>query len=226
MNNNLSEIVVMNNITKYYSEQECALSNINISIKKGEMIAIIGESGSGKSTLLNIIGGNIKKNSGSYMFQGKEFETLTKKERAEIKNKGIGYITQNFNLIEDISIYNNVKLPLLFNTNIKLDQIRSLVAEVVNQVGLLEYIDKKINRISGGQKQRVAIARAIVNQPKLIIADEPTGALDSKTTVKIMELLRRINEKEGITLLIATHNNYVAEMCSRVITLQDGRIIS
>ncbi|SFS40805.1 ABC transporter ATP-binding protein [Paenibacillus sp. 453mf] len=220
-----SDIIVLKNITKRYGEHELALDNINLSIKHGEMIAIVGESGSGKSTLLNIIAGNIKKYSGSYLFEGKEFNAFSKKQIAEIKNKGIGYILQDFGLIEDLSVFNNVKLPLLFNYNVKMDQIRNMVLNVLNRVYIPKYIDKKVKNLSGGEKQRVAIARAIVNEPLLIIADEPTGALDSSNTVKIMELIQKINKDEGVTFIIATHDNYVADLCNRVIVIQDGKIV-
>lgn len=222
MNN---DIVVLKGITKKYNEHGLAINNINFSAKSGEMVAIIGESGSGKTTLLNIIGGNIKEYSGHYRLQGKDFNSLSNREKAEKKNKYIGYIIQDYGLIDDQSVYNNVKLPLLFNQDININQIRGLVMSVLEKVNLSKLTDRKVKQLSGGEKQRVAIARAIINRPALVIADEPTAALDTSNTFKIMELLKKINVEEGVTFIIATHNKKVAEMCNRTIVLQDGKIV-
>ncbi|WP_164515116.1 ABC transporter ATP-binding protein [Paenibacillus lentus] len=223
MNN---DIVILKGIGKQYSAHGLAIDNINLSVKSGEMVAIIGESGSGKTTLLNIIGGNIKEYLGHYKFQGKDFNSLSKREIAEKKNKCIGYIIQDYGLIDDLSVYNNVKLPLLFNQDIKINQIKGLVMSVLEKVNLSKFTDRKVRQLSGGEKQRVAIARAIINRPTLVIADEPTAALDTSNTFKVMELLKKINVEEGVTFIIATHNKKVAEMCNRTIMLQDGKIVN
>jgi len=223
-NNKTNDIIVLNKITKEYSGTELALNNVTLSITTGEMIAIVGASGSGKTTLMNIIGGNIKNYSGSYHFQGRDFKSISKKEIAEIKNKHIGYVLQNFGLIEDMSVYNNLKLPLLFNQAIQIDQFNKMIVNTLNKVGLPNFATKKTRLLSGGEKQRVAIARAIINNPELVIADEPTGALDSKNTIASMELFKKLNKENGITFIIATHNSYVADMCNRVVVIQDGKI--
>ncbi|WP_158702668.1 ABC transporter ATP-binding protein [Paenibacillus faecalis] len=225
MNRKHDDIVVLDNLTKSYSAHELALHDVTLSIQTGEMVAITGPSGSGKSTLLNIIGGNIKNYAGLYRFLGKDFQSFNKKEIARIKNKHIGYVMQNFGLIEDMSVYHNLKLPLLFNQDIRIDQIGKLVAATLDKVNMPNYAHKKVRQLSGGEKQRVAIARAIINNPDLVIADEPTGALDSKTTLTIMELFKKLNTENEVTFLIATHNREVADRCDRIIVLKDGTII-
>lgn len=226
MKNQQNEIVVLKNISKRYRTDELALNNVTLSINCGEMIAIVGPSGSGKTTLMNIIGGNIRNYSGYYGFQGRDFNLLSKKEVAKKKNKHIGYILQNFGLIEDMSVYNNLKLPLLFNQEIRIDQIEKLVMTTLEKVNLPNYYsNKKVRLLSGGEKQRVAIARAIINNPELVLADEPTGALDSRTTLVIMKLFKKLSVENGVTFIIATHNKDVAEMCNRIIVLQDGKIV-
>nr|WP_280921136.1 ABC transporter ATP-binding protein [Paenibacillus turicensis] len=210
---------------KQYDEYGFALKNITMQVEQGEMVAIIGESGSGKSTLLNIIGGALEQDKGTYLFQGKALNELSDAQISTVKNKEIGYIWQDFGLIENLSVFQNVKLPLLFNKDVPMEQIEQLVRKVLTKVQLNQYISKKVKRLSGGEKQRVAIARAIVNRPQLIIADEPTAALDSVTTIKIMELLKTINKTNKTSFVIATHNREVAAMCDRVIELKDGEIV-
>lgn len=223
-NKRVEDIVVLKKITKKYGTDQIALHNISLTITTGEMIAILGVSGSGKTTLMNIIGGNIKEYLGSYFFQGEDFSLLSKKEIAEKKNKHIGYILQDFGLIEDMTVYNNLKLPLLFNQDIPMNQIEKIVAETLDKVNLPNYLDKKVRLLSGGEKQRVAIARAIINNPELVIADEPTGSLDSKNTLAIMELFEQLNKENGITFIITTHNQHVAQICNKIIYLNDGKI--
>lgn len=218
-------LVHLENVGKQYDECGFALKNITMQVEQGEMVAIIGESGSGKSTLLNIIGGALEQDKGTYLFQGKALNGLSDAQIATVKNKEIGYIWQDFGLIENLSVFQNVKLPLLFNKDVPMEQIEQLVREVLAKVQLNQYFSKKVKRLSGGEKQRVAIARAIVNRPQLIIADEPTAALDSATTIKIMELLKTINKTNKTSFVIATHNREVAAMCDRVIELKDGEIV-
>ncbi|MBP1905666.1 putative ABC transport system ATP-binding protein [Paenibacillus turicensis] len=218
-------LVHLENLGKQYDEYGFALKNITMQVEQGEMVAIIGESGSGKSTLLNIIGGALEQDKGTYLFQGKALNELSDAQISTVKNKEIGYIWQDFGLIENLSVFQNVKLPLLFNKDVPMEQIEQLVRKVLTKVQLNQYISKKVKRLSGGEKQRVAIARAIVNRPQLIIADEPTAALDSVTTIKIMELLKTINKTNKTSFVIATHNREVAAMCDRVIELKDGEIV-
>ena len=218
-------LVHLENVGKQYDEYGFALKNITMQVEQGDMVAIIGESGSGKSTLLNIIGCALGEDKGTYLFQGKALNGLSDAQISTVKNKEIGYIWQDFGLIENLSVLQNVKLPLLFNKDVPMEQIESLVREVLAKVQLHQYVRKKVKKLSGGEKQRVAIARAIVNRPQLIIADEPTAALDSTTTIKIMELLKSINETNKTSFIIATHNREVAAMCDRVIELKDGKIV-
>lgn len=218
-------LVHLENVGKQYDEYGFALKNITMQVEQGEMVAIIGESGSGKSTLLNIIGCALEQDKGTYLFQGKALNSLSDAQIATVKNKEIGYIWQDFGLIENLSVFQNVKLPLLFNKDVPMEQIEQLVRKVLAKVQLTQYFSKKVKRLSGGEKQRVAIARAIVNRPHLIIADEPTAALDSTTTIKIMEFLISINKTNKTSFIIATHNREVAAMCDRVIELKDGEII-
>lgn len=218
-------LVHLENVGKQYDEYGFALKNITMQVEQGEMVAIIGESGSGKSTLLNIIGGALEQDKGTYLFQVKALNELSDAQIATVKNKEIGYIWQDFGLIENLSVFQNVKLPLLFNNDVPMEQIEQLVRKVLAKVQLNQYFSKKVKRLSGGEKQRVAIARAIVNRPQLIIADEPTAALDSATTLKIMELLKSINKTNKTSFIIATHNREVAAMCDRVIVLKDGEIV-
>ena len=218
-------LVHLENVGKQYDEYGFALKNITMQVEQGDMVAIIGESGSGKSTLLNIIGCALGEDKGTYLFQGKALNGLSDAQISTVKNKEIGYIWQDFGLIENLSVFQNVKLPLLFNKDVPMEQIEPLVREVLAKVQLHQYVRKKVKKLSGGEKQRVAIARAIVNRPQLIIADEPTAALDSTTTIKIMELLKSINETNKTSFIIATHNREVAAMCDRVIELKDGKIV-
>ena len=218
-------LVHLENVGKQYDEYGFALKNITMQVEQGDMVAIIGESGSGKSTLLNIIGCALGEDKGTYLFQGKALNGLSDAQISTVKNKEIGYIWQDFGLIENLSVFQNVKLPLLFNKDVPMEQIEPLVREVLAKVQLHQYVRKKVKKLSGGEKQRVAIARAIVNRPQLIIADEPTAALDSTTTIKIMELLKSINETNKTSFIIATHNREVAAMCDRVIKLKDGKIV-
>lgn len=218
-------LVHLENVSKQYDEYGFAIKNITMQVEQGEMVAIIGESGSGKSTLLNIISCALGQDKGTYLFQGKALNELSDKQISSVKNKGIGYIWQEFGLIENLSVFQNVKLPLLFNNDVPMERIEQLVREVLAKVKLHQYYSKKVKRLSGGEKQRVAIARAIVNRPQLIIADEPTAALDSATTLEIMELLKSINKTYKTSFIIATHNREAAAMCDRVIELKDGEIV-
>lgn len=198
-----------------------ALDGVSFDIKKGELVAITGTSGSGKSTLMNIIGCLDKATSGKYTLAGNDISMQTTDQLAEIRNKFVGFVFQSFNLLPRSNALENVELPLLYSgkTNTK-----ELAEAALESVGLSERKDHFPNQLSGGQKQRVAIARAIVTNPAIILADEPTGALDSKTTEEIMMIFENLNDK-GRTVIIVTHEPEIAQRCKRQIQMKDGKIL-
>ncbi len=201
-----------------------ALKEVDLSVKEGEIIAVCGRSGAGKSTLLHIIGCIDTFDSGSYLLDGDNVKNLRDKELSKIRNRTMGFVMQDFALVPKFSVFENIAIPLYLG-NISMRKIQNAVKMAAAEVGLLELLNKKANQLSGGQKQRVAIARAIVNNPRIILADEPTGALDASTAREIINLLKEQNEK-GITVIIVTHDNLVAAACQRVIEIGDGRILS
>ncbi len=215
-------------VTKSYykgtSAQINALRNVNLKINKGEMVAVIGASGSGKSTLLNIIGCLDVPDEGECYLNGKQVNNLSQGKLSEIRNKQIGFVLQDFGLMLDRTVYRNLSYPLIFNSNIKSKQFKELSKKALESVGLSSRVNSKCIELSGGQKQRVAIARAIINDPDIILADEPTGALDTKTSKEIMELFKYLNQ-QGKTVVIVTHDSKIAEQCDRIIKISDGSII-
>jgi len=217
-------LLSLKNIIKSYqikSETYEILKGLDIEIKRGDFVAIMGPSGSGKSTLLNIIGCLDSPTSGLYTLEDKNVSGLSERELAVIRNTYIGFIFQNFNLIPSLSVIDNVLLPSFYLG--KEDHKRA--EELLSSMGLAERLSFKPNELSGGQKQRVAIARALMNDPSFLLADEPTGALDSKTGKEIMELIVDLNKKEGKTILMVTHDPIIAERAHRIIRLQDGKIV-
>ncbi|OJG55572.1 ABC transporter ATP-binding protein [Enterococcus haemoperoxidus] len=200
------------------------MKNVNFEIKEKEFVAVMGPSGSGKSTLINLIGFIDKKFEGTYLFEGKEITDFSDKELSEIRNKSVGFVFQNFSLIENNTVFENIELPLLYNGSAYTDT-KSRVQEVLEKVGLGDKGNKYPKQLSGGQQQRVAIARAIVNSPRFIIADEPTGALDSKTSDDIMQLFQDLNKEEGVTIILVTHNPEMVSYCGRLIRVKDGVIV-
>ncbi|BEP27922.1 ABC transporter ATP-binding protein [Helicovermis profundi] len=201
-----------------------ALRGIDLTIEKGDFIAIIGASGSGKSTLMNILGCLDRPTKGKYVLDDVQTETLKDEEFAQIRNKKIGFVFQSFNLISRTSALKNVELPLIYG---KVDSKKrhELSKKALERVGLLDRIDHKPNELSGGQKQRVAIARALVSNPSIILADEPTGNLDSKSTEEIIRIFKDLNN-EGATIIIVTHEHEIADQAKRIVTFRDGNIIS
>jgi len=197
------------------------LKGINLEINSGDFVAIMGPSGSGKSTLLNIIGCLDSPTSGTYKINSKEVSGMSQRELATVRNTNIGFIFQNFNLLPSLSVLDNVLLPGFY----KGDENIEYAKELLSLVGLSERLSFKPNELSGGQKQRVAIARALMNNPAFILADEPTGALDSKTGKEIMELIVSLNKKEKRTVLMVTHDPSIAKQAHRIIRLQDGKVI-
>jgi putative ABC transport system ATP-binding protein len=219
-------VIKMRNINKVYKmgkNEYKALFDIDLDIKKGEFVSIVGPSGAGKSTLMNIIGCLDNASSGEYYLD--EINTnCNDNALAEIRNKKIGFIFQNYNLLSKLSVLENVELPLIYQ-GIGSGQIRKRAMESLEKVGLVSHIKHKPSELSGGQKQRVAIARALVTKPEIILADEPTGALDSKTGKEVMQMLKDLNE-EGNTIVLITHDKDIARQARRMVTVMDGKITS
>lgn len=228
MEGNLSgkAVIKMKNINKVYKmggSEFRALDNVNLTINKGEYVAIVGPSGAGKSTLMNIIGCLDTATSGEYILD--ELNTKCSDSKlAEIRNKKIGFIFQNYNLLPKLNVLENVELPLLY-LGVSSSKVREKAIEALKRVGLETHIKHKPTELSGGQKQRVAIARALVTEPQIILADEPTGALDSKTGKEVLQMLKDLN-KEGNTIVMITHDREIASDAKRMITVRDGRITS
>ncbi len=221
-------MIHMEDLTKVYQMGESevrALDGASFTIDKGEMVAIMGPSGSGKSTLMSIIGCLDVPTSGKYMLDGLAVENMSEEELAEVRGRKIGFVFQQFNLLARTSALENVMLPLTYaGVSGKERQDRALKA--LDRVGLSQRKDHAPNELSGGQQQRVAIARALVNEPAILLADEPTGALDSKTGVEIMELFQNLYKDNGQTVILVTHDSYVARHANRIIKLSDGQIVS
>jgi len=217
-------MIRMERVTKIYRLGQIevpALRGIDLEIKPGEMVAIMGPSGSGKSTLMNIMGCLDQPTSGVYELEGIPVSRLNDNQLAEIRNKKIGFVFQTFNLLPRTSALANVELPLIYGGG---TNRRERALEALRKVGILERAKHRPSELSGGEQQRVAIARALVNNPSIILADEPTGNLDSKTSQEIMELFARLNQDEGITIVLVTHDREMAEYARRIIHLRDGQI--
>lgn len=218
-------MIKIKDVDKIYKGKDIdthALKSIGVNIDKNEMVAIIGKSGSGKSTLLNILGCMDKFDSGEYVFGDQAMSKLNHKELAEFRNSKIGFVFQNFNLVNEFNVQENVEMPLGY-AGIKKKERREKSSKMLEKVGILDKALSYPNELSGGQQQRVAIARALINNPELILADEPTGNLDSKTGEEIMLLLKQIHE-EGATIIIVTHDSGIAKECDREIVIHDGRV--
>ena len=220
-------LINLTSITKHYemgSQVVKALDGIDITVNKNDYLAFIGSSGSGKSTMLNILGCLDKPTSGQYHLNGKNVEILDQNELSEIRNLEIGFIFQSFNLLPRANALNNVMQPLIYRS-IGFRQRKEMAMDALSRVGLGDRVDHLPNQLSGGQRQRVAIARALVTHPSILLADEPTGNLDSKTTVEIMQLFDELH-KEGHTLIVVTHENEIAQHCHRIVEMKDGRIFN
>ncbi len=220
-------MIEISKLNKYYkigNDKMHALKDITLNIQNGEMLAIMGKSGAGKSTLMNMIGLLDKYDSGSLKIDGIEVSMLGDSKLAKLRNEKIGFVMQDFSLLEQKTVLMNVMLPLYFNNKYNFSSMKKIAMEMLRRVGIAEQANKKANQLSGGQKQRVAIARAIVNDPSFILADEPTGALDTKTSAEIMELFKNLNEN-GKTIIIITHDMGIAQACQRKIEISDGKII-
>ena len=220
------ELIKIENVYKIYimgTEQVYANDNICLTINRGEFVAIVGKSGSGKSTLMNIIGALDKPTSGRYILNGKDTSDMTDDELADIRNKTIGFIFQQYNLLPKLTLVENVELPLLY-AGINSRERRERALKSLQRVGLKEKYMNYPNQLSGGQQQRVSIARALAGNPSLLLADEPTGALDSKTSREVLNFLKELNN-EGNTVIIITHDNSIALEAKRVVRIKDGQIM-
>lgn len=224
MNNTIIDI---KNLRKDYQVGEVivhALRGINLEIKKGEFVAIMGASGSGKSTMLNILGCLDKPTSGDYFLDGQEIKTMGKDNLARLRNKKLGFVFQAYNLLPRTTALENVELPLFYDSSIRSKERRDMAVNALEAVGLKDRMDHMPNQLSGGQQQRVAIARSLVNDPVLILADEPTGNLDTRTSFEIMGLFQELNEK-GRTIVYVTHEPDIAKFSTRNVIFRDGKIL-
>ena len=222
-------MIEIDNIYKIYNKGKVneftALKGVSLRISEGEMVAVIGKSGAGKSTLMHIIGCIDDFEQGKYYFNGQDVSKLNEKKRAIIRNRDIGIVLQDFALMENYTVIENVLMPLFFSKDAGNRRVGEEKAkDILSQLEMDEIMDKKVNKLSGGQKQRVAIARAMINNPKVLLADEPTGALDVKTSLEIMNVFKQLNAK-GTTVIIITHDMEVANECNRVIEICDGNIV-
>ena len=221
-------MIEIKNLVKIYNKGKtnefCALKGIDLSIEEGEMVAIIGKSGAGKSTLLHILAAIDSYDKGSYLVDGVSVGDLKEKDRARYRYQKFGIVMQNYALIDEYTIEENVQIPLIFGKVKGNDVRREKIMTALENVGLAELAKKPVRQLSGGQKQRVAIARALVNNPTFLLADEPTGALDSKTSGEIMDVFEKLNQG-GKTVIIVTHDMEVAARCGRVIEISDGEIV-
>lgn len=220
-------VITVRDIRKTYQMGKTkvhALQGVDFTVMQGELVAIMGASGSGKSTLMNIIGGLDYPSAGSYFLDDIEVNKLNKNDLADIRNQKIGFVFQGFNLLARTSALENTELPLLYDRSNRIKKHREAAQRSLERVGLGDRVHHHPNELSGGQQQRVAIARALVTNPSLVLADEPTGNLDSKTTVEVMKLFQELND-EGVTIILVTHEDEVARYAKRIVELRDGQII-
>lgn len=224
----MSQVIRVENLHKIYHMGDVevpALRGVNLTIDRGEFVAVMGASGSGKSTFMNILGCLDRPTSGHYLLEGEEVGSLSRDDWAHIRNKKVGFVFQGFNLLPRTTAVENVELPMMYNGFAGRGRHQRAL-DVLSLVGLQERSKHLPNQLSGGQQQRVAIARALVNQPSLILADEPTGNLDSATSAEIMTLFQRLNQAQGITIVLVTHESDVAAYAMRQILFKDGQVIS
>lgn len=220
-------MIKIKNISKIFQTEEVetkALNAVSITINQGDFVTIMGASGSGKSTLLNIVGLLDSASSGSYELLNQEMMGLKEQQKAKFRKENIGFVFQNFNLIDELSVYDNIELPLIYN-NIPASERKQKVEKIADRLGISHRLKHYSQQLSGGQQQRVAVARALINDPKIILADEPTGNLDSKNGNEVMELLTDLHA-QGATILMVTHSDYDASFSQRTILMKDGIILS
>lgn len=220
-------MIQIKNISKVFRTEEVetkALSEVSLTVNQGDFVSIMGPSGSGKSTLLNIIGLLDSASDGSYQLLNQEMIGLKEKQKSKVRKENIGFIFQNFNLIDELSVYDNIELPLIYN-NVPSSDRKKKVEAIANKLGISHRLKHFPQQLSGGQQQRVAVARALINDPKIILADEPTGNLDSKNGNEVMELLTDLHAN-GATILMVTHSDYDASFSQRIILMKDGVVLS
>jgi ABC-type lipoprotein export system ATPase subunit len=222
------ELLELREICKTYHLGEMdlqVLKGVTFSVGKGELVALMGASGSGKSTLMNILGCLDRPSTGEYWLDGQEISSASSNERAKLRNRLIGFVFQNFNLLARTSAVDNVSMPLTYGAEyVHEHEMKDRAAELLRKVGLSDRLHHQPSQLSGGQQQRVAIARSLINRPRLLLADEPTGNLDSHTSEEILQMFRDLNEKEGLTIILVTHDPEVAEHANRTIRIKDGLI--
>lgn len=222
-------LIELKEVRKVYNLGEVevhALKSATLTIEQGEYVALIGPSGSGKSTLMNTLGCLDRPTRGSYRLAGEEVVTMSRDQRARIRNRRIGFVFQNFNLLARTSALENTELPLFYARDVSTRASRRRAKEMLEQVGLGDRLDHHPGQLSGGQQQRVAIARALVNEPSILMGDEPTGNLDTSTSREVIQLFRDLNERNGITVIVVTHDRAVARHADRTIVLRDGLIVA
>ena len=224
----MQDIIILEEVYKIYTMGEvevAALNGVSLTMRKGEFVAIMGASGSGKSTLMNILGCLDSPTKGRYCLEGLEVSRFSKNELAEIRNKKLGFVFQSFNLLSRTTVVENIELPLIYNKRTSKREVDKIY-QIMQTLGLGGFQMHYPNQLSGGQQQRVAIARAIINDPALLLADEPTGNLDSATSADVMNVLCDLNHKIGITIVLVTHETDIARYARRVIVLKDGKVLS
>jgi ABC-type lipoprotein export system ATPase subunit len=223
------ELIELHNICKTYHIGDISvpvLKGISMTVSAGELVALMGVSGSGKSTLMNILGCLDHPSSGEYRLEGREVSRLSADQRAFLRNRKFGFVFQNFNLLPRTSALDNVAMPLVYSQNhLSERDARSRASEMLHRVGLGDRMDHVPSQLSGGQQQRVAIARALINRPPVIFADEPTGNLDSKTSDEVLNIFQQLNREEGVSIIMVTHDAYVAKYARRIIHIRDGMIM-
>lgn len=223
----MNNMIKISDLEKFYRTEEVetvALNKLSLEVKEGEFVAVMGPSGCGKSTLLNILGLLDDLDKGSYLFNGQEVAGFNERKRADIRKNNIGFVFQSFNLIDELTVFENVELPLIY-CNVKAAERKQRVEEVLDKMQIMHRRNHYPQQLSGGQQQRVAVARAVVNRPKLILADEPTGNLDSSNGNEVMELLTDLNE-QGTTIIMVTHSEHDAKFSHRIIRMLDGQTVT
>ena len=221
--------IAVSNLTKVYQMGDVevrALRGVSLLVTAGDFVTVIGPSGSGKSTFMHILGCLDRPTSGQYILDNQDVSTLSRDELAEVRNQRIGFVFQGFNLLARTSALDNVELPLLYRSGIRAAERHQRARQMLETVGLGDRMDHHPNQLSGGQQQRVAIARSLINQPSIVLADEPTGNLDSRTSIEIMDIFQRLNRESGITVILITHEHEIAEYGSRIIRFRDGKVVS
>jgi putative ABC transport system ATP-binding protein len=222
-------VISIRNLVKTYIVGEVevrALRGVSLDVEAGEFVAVTGPSGSGKSTLMHILGCLDRPTSGQYLLDGQDVSKMTRDQLAEVRNQKIGFVFQGFNLLSRTTALDNVELPLLYRARMRSSERHKMAMEALTEVGLDSRADHHPNQLSGGQQQRVAIARALITRPSILLADEPTGNLDTRTSIDVMGIFQKLNKERGITILLITHEHDIAEYGTRIISCRDGHIVS